>query len=567
MHYVYAISLVLCANSTVSAAAQSDDCTSPPVITGVGVTPYTLIPNTTTTVLDPPCGHLGTSPDGYFLWTVPSDGSYVLRVESSSSIPVIISVFDGPTCGSPCLVSSYKPNPINAPQVIVTDCAAGESLLVHVGQQLSQPTTSGSLIVEPYPEPPPVNDDCMSPTTVTGFGPFPYDMTGATTSATAPPGNTVSRQDIYFEWFAPEADSYFFSFCPDVTQRRIHVFRGAGCTGSFVGGSAGTATCPPTGGGVFAGNAFEGERFLIRISASDYSFGAGEFLVTQDHPNNSCSSPLVVFDETSFVIDPSGASPSGFQGGAGTLPGCDPDTGPDTFFTWTPACDGEYTIAINSPVLIDVFLGSNCGATCLDSSAEPITIQAIAGQDYLIRWTPFLLASTMDVTITRTDSPCPDLVVETCVPATPHHEGGFVTLGNSDFELFQGVERLRVLAEGGPANEFGMLLVSAGAGSTIPLYQGVLCLDGPIGRYDPINAQNLNNSTINSVGSFHALTGDFQLTGAVEPGFLVPTFLPNPPGGSIVPGDQWYFQLWYRDQTPGGASSSNMSDVICVTFP
>jgi hypothetical protein len=48
----------------------------------------------------------------------------------------------------------------------------------------------------------------------------------------------------------------------------------------------------------------------------------------------------------------------------------------------------------------------------------------------------------------------------------------------------------------------------------------------------------------------------------VGTGFDVLPVLPTPPGGVIVSGATWNFQLWYRDV--GGAS--NFSDGISVTF-
>lgn len=92
-----------------------------------------------------------------------------------------------------------------------------------------------------------------------------------------------------------------------------------------------------------------------------------------------------------------------------------------------------------------------------------------------------------------------------------------------------------------PPNQFGFPLISDTQGSK-PVASGILCLGGTIGRF----TKDVFNS---------GAGGD---TGPI---MLDLANLPNPPGGSVMAGDTWNFQLWYRD---GG--TSNFTNGLSVVF-
>lgn len=144
-----------------------------------------------------------------------------------------------------------------------------------------------------------------------------------------------------------------------------------------------------------------------------------------------------------------------------------------------------------------------------------------------------------------------------CSPANPNSTGNPVTLASSD-QSGAGVYHLE--AEGGPFDQFGIFLVAAAnIPSGIPVSDGLLCLSAPIGRYTTTAGPGLNSiGKFDAAGIFQNLAG----TSTVGSGFDVLAVLPTPPGGVIVSGATWNFQLWYRDV--GGAS--NFSDGISVTF-
>ena len=98
-----------------------------------------------------------------------------------------------------------------------------------------------------------------------------------------------------------------------------------------------------------------------------------------------------------------------------------------------------------------------------------------------------------------------------------------------------------------PMNVFGYFLNSDVQGFTPfpPGSSGNLCLAGGIGRH----AKQIANS-----GSAGELVIDVDLTS-----------LPRPSGThSVVAGETWNFQCWFRDKNPG--PTSNFSDGLAVTF-
>lgn len=92
-----------------------------------------------------------------------------------------------------------------------------------------------------------------------------------------------------------------------------------------------------------------------------------------------------------------------------------------------------------------------------------------------------------------------------------------------------------------PSNQFGYPLISSSQ-AAVPVAGGTLCLGGQIGRF----TSNLFNS-----GS----SGD---SGPIS---LDLANLPSPPGGAVMSGETWNFQVWYRD-----SGTSNFTNGVSVVF-
>ncbi len=100
-----------------------------------------------------------------------------------------------------------------------------------------------------------------------------------------------------------------------------------------------------------------------------------------------------------------------------------------------------------------------------------------------------------------------------------------------------------------PLNTFGMFVNSQTQGSTPGAggSQGTLCLGGAIGRH--IGAGEIVNSGV---------TGEVSLA-------LDLSSIPTPGGNvSVLAGETWNYQLWFRDINP--TATSNYSDGYAITF-
>lgn len=132
-----------------------------------------------------------------------------------------------------------------------------------------------------------------------------------------------------------------------------------------------------------------------------------------------------------------------------------------------------------------------------------------------------------------------------CGPAVSH-SGGVAARMEAFGIPFWWHNDVRLDAVDLPPNRFGYFLVSntqgfvTGPGGS----QGNLCLGGNIGRY----ASSVMNS---------GPTGTFSLA-------LDLTSLPTSPPQSVMTGDVWHFQTWFRDVNP--TPTSNFTDGLSIQF-
>tara|TARA_R110002126_G_scaffold47327_1_gene132560 strand:+ start:481 stop:1479 length:999 start_codon:yes stop_codon:yes gene_type:complete len=314
---------------------------------------------------------------------------------------------------------------------------------------------------------------------------------------------------------------------------------------------------------------------------------------------DTCSDPIQIACEGTFAWDNAPATTSGFDGGdaltcmspanadlsaTGQIHG-------DLFFDWTAPCDGDFrfdtegsTEATNTR--LSVHLGNLCSAVCIasddDSGVTPatsslLTTPLLAGDRCLIQlgsWSSTDVRGDGVLNITNMLGACPSCGLSDflgCSPASPHYLGGWATLVNSSFFTGAG-SGLHLECTDGPPGEFGLFLISTDHSSSLPIFNGVFCLDSPFGRYNSKVAANQGLPQLNSAGLFDAagVLQNVAGTSTVGSGFDVPLELPfSPAGQTISPGDTWAFQCWFRDRVgtpPVPGSSANFSDSLRITF-
>jgi len=263
----------------------------------------------------------------------------------------------------------------------------------------------------------------------------------------------------------------------------------------------------------------------------------------------------------------------------------------DLFFDWTTPCDGDYRFDTEGSTgvtntRLSVHRGDLCSAVCIasdgDSGVMPatsssLTTPLLAGDRCLIQlgsWSSTSARGSGVLNVTNMTGPCPGSCGfdTACSPASQHYLGGRATLLNSSIFVSSAGYGLHLECTDGPPGEFGFFMIAADHNGSLPIFNGVLCLSSPQGRYNPQIAANQGLPQLNSVGQFDAagVLQNMAGTSTSGSGFDVPSELPfSPVGQMITPGDAWAFQCWYRDQAniqPPFGSSANFSDSIRVPF-
>jgi hypothetical protein len=145
----------------------------------------------------------------------------------------------------------------------------------------------------------------------------------------------------------------------------------------------------------------------------------------------------------------------------------------------------------------------------------------------------------------------PPPITYICDPANANTTGQPANLlfqGNND--ISQGPYLALLTTTQLPPNQFGYYLASRTPRVPgLPVSNGRLCLQGDIARLIGPGQPGVQNSGPNGV--FQAAVNTANV--------------PTNPNRAILPGDTWYFQAWYRDQSATGPRS-NFSNACCVPF-
>tara|TARA_R110002126_G_scaffold248226_3_gene391114 strand:- start:6006 stop:8669 length:2664 start_codon:yes stop_codon:yes gene_type:complete len=587
----------------------NDTCATPTVIGGIGSFPYDRTPafssgfdggDGVTTCLGAVNDGAGNR-DIFFAWTPAASGNYTIDVSTEGN-DTEVNIHLGADCTATCLVES------DPSTFTFAGAVSGTTYLLQIGNWSATSVAAGPGTLDITLLPPgPANDTCATPVAV-GLGTTAFDNTTAIDSGVGPCGAVIGN-DMFYTFTVVTPDNYTFDTCGSSYDTEISVSLGADCSAICIASNDDGGPCTPQSTVDVAG-ALAGDTYLIRVGGWNPGVsGAGGLLnitVTPPPPpppaNDDCSTPTAISGFGSFFFDTTSATTSGFNGGEiasnGIHPcfphdsqtGLEQEISNDVFFVWTAPCSGDFLIdtegsATVTDTKINVHLGSDCTALCYQGDDDDGTgllsslmiTGAVAGQDFLIQAGTYQATSTQGASqINITDlGNCPSSsITVVCDPASPHYLGNYAKMGTSSFGSGIGSD-LHLEVIDGPAGEFGFILVSVNSTANLAIFNGVLCLGTPQGRYNPTIATNQSNPSFNSIGQFdgagvlQSLFGNATSSGGS--GYDVPLALPYSPAGQmIMSGDQWSFQCWYRDQIaplPNPGSSANFSNAIDVVFP
>ncbi len=589
--------------------APNDDCNTPLPINGVGT--FNLDRTfASTSGFDggsPACRlafdwHMGSSGgppvyDTFFVWAAPSNG--VFRFFASEvNVDTVMSIHSGSDCSATCLASSEdSPSFFFSAEIEVTGGMAGSEFLIQLGQGAPFYTPGVVSLDVTLITPPPSNDTCAFPAAMPPMGTIQWSnelamTSGFTGGAPCPSSPALQVQnDLFYAWTAPSSGDFIVDTVGSDGLTHLQVHAGTDCSATCVDFDFNND--PQSSSQILLTSVTAGDPYVFQVGtqvAGPDVVTLGQLSVgTYSLPpvHNDCLSATVITGEVSLSVSTLSATTSSFNGSS-TSCGLVYN---DVFYQWTPECSGTYLVVgcTQSSFVprLNVHAGTGCSATCLGASslvsstcanAPPMSMSselvfaAVAGTPYLIQvgGEDFLSSGDGLLVVERLEGVCTDgILTLVCDPASPHYLGSSVTLAASSFAL----DVLHVEATGGPPDEFGFFIVAATANANVAAFNGVLCLDGSIGRYSGLVANNQGLPQLNSLGRFNAagVLENLAGTSTTGLGFDLPRELPFAPAGQVIqPGDTWCIQLWYRDQIaplPNPGSTANFSNVLVGTFP
>ena len=139
------------------------------------------------------------SDDVFFEWTATQAGDAEISL-CSLNTQAALSVYSGSGCSATCLMpSNAKGCGVSSlPTAVLDGVQPGDVFTIQVGHYIStgEPAVAfGDLVVGPAPTPIP-NDDCSTPSLISGYGTTAWDTVTATASFFAP-GPSAPRQPIH----------------------------------------------------------------------------------------------------------------------------------------------------------------------------------------------------------------------------------------------------------------------------------------------------------------------------------------------------------------------------------
>ncbi len=226
---------------------------------------------------------------------------------------------------------------------------------------------------------------------------------------------------------------------------------------------------------------------------------------------------------------------------------------------------GTLEVYFNGNLVITTPYNFASGGTWIDSGTPVGGLNLIGGTSMYVGFTASSGGSSQnhDVLSWSFDSGAGSGGVAFCAPGSANSTGAPAVLTASQNPGVGSGIHLDVT--GGVPGQLAYMLIGNEATPGISISNGQFCLVGPATaqffRY------NVAGTDMNSIGGFDASGAMINASGTSTTGFGfdVPSTIPSAIPLTIMAGDTWHFQSWYRD-TPAGVGSSNFTNGLSVTF-
>jgi hypothetical protein len=228
-------------SSFIPLVGGADGCATPDAIAGIGPHAFTTGTTGAEGQANASClffGQMGITNDVWFVWTAGATGNATLTLCTMATIDSKVAVYAGNGCpgGAPLACNDDS---CGLQSQLAFAATNGTQYTIQLGNFPGAAGGSGSFTINVAgggggP------DSCGAPQAIAGFGPFPYDNTGATTGAEGQAnanclffGSTGITNDLWYTWTAPSTGSASLDLCGLASMdSKVAIYNGAGCPGA-----------------------------------------------------------------------------------------------------------------------------------------------------------------------------------------------------------------------------------------------------------------------------------------------------------------------------------------------
>jgi hypothetical protein len=221
----------------------ADSCTTPDVIAGTGSFAFDTTTSSTgaqgqSEALCNAFGTTGIDFDVWFVWMAPFTGFADLTTcNGTGGNDTKIAAYAGTACPAAGSALACNDDSCNFESHVVFPVTSGSSYVLQIGEYPGSTGGMTGVFFLTQGVPPPADDDCATPTVISGSGTFPFDNSNTTTGVQGQNNNCtgVIDNDEWFAWTASQGGTATVTTCngispsaPD-TDTTIAIYSGAGC--------------------------------------------------------------------------------------------------------------------------------------------------------------------------------------------------------------------------------------------------------------------------------------------------------------------------------------------------
>ncbi|MBK7641442.1 MAG: hypothetical protein IPJ19_00085 [Planctomycetes bacterium] len=357
----------------------NDNCTAPTVVSGSGTFPFdnTYATTSTSGQSEALCavqyGNPTVENDVWFRWTAPTTGIGVFDTCGLTTVDTKIAVYAGTACPTAGSALGCLDDSCGVQTTLIVPVTAGSSYMIQLG---TFPGASGGVgsIALSVVQPPP-NDDCSTPTVISGTGTFPFSNLVASTGTQGQTealclsfGSTTIDHDVWYRWTAPATACTILDTCGNTVDTKIAVYNTSSCPAAGTAVACNDDSCGLQSAVRFTATA--GQTYLVQLGCfPGAAGGSGSFNITQltgGVGNDSCSSATVISGLGVFPFDNSAAT-TGCEGQNESLCAAEygnPVVENDVWFRWVAPSAGFAILDACGLTSIDTKIGVYGGAGC-----------------------------------------------------------------------------------------------------------------------------------------------------------------------------------------------------------